>query len=170
MPDRQHLLGNVGRGTRWFAGVVIVAVIGAAATVLVPRALTKDSGPRLCSIRGIADAGYLNAALTGRSKQVVAVAVKIVDENLWYFKAAGHAGESWSVPADPSYLWEVGQPGDPPSTTFIFAMLARSPHSDLRLPTEDQGRQRIPPGFEIVGDEVPLQKREMLRGGLSRSC
>src|SRR5690349_2328372 len=42
--------------------------------------------PTICKIHGIPDSGYLNAALTGTTKSVVAVAVWIVDDHHWYFK------------------------------------------------------------------------------------
>ena len=131
--------------------------------------------PTICTIRGIPDSGYLNATLTGTTKSVVAVAVWIVDDHHWYFKPVRHEGASWSAPPDPTYLWEVGQPGDPSHTTFTFAMLARSKrayHKGVyhQLPAEGEGRRTIPNGFRIVGEEVDLTKRELLAGGFHRRC
>jgi hypothetical protein len=131
--------------------------------------------PTICTIRGIPDSGYLNATLTGTTKSVVAVAVWIVDDHHWYFKPVRHEGASWSAPPDPTYLWEVGQPGDPSHTTFTFAMLARSKrayHKGVhnQLPAEGEGRRTIPNGFRIVGEEVDLTKREFLAGGFHRRC
>jgi hypothetical protein len=80
-------LPHIGRGTRWLVGVVTAAVIAAVVGVIVkdgdkPKPAPKptpsvlaDDTPAFCTIRGIEDSGYLNAALTGRSPQVVAVAV-----------------------------------------------------------------------------------------------
>ena len=131
--------------------------------------------PTICTIRGIPESGYLNATLTGTTKSVVAVAVWIVDDHHWYFKRVRHEGESWSAPPDPTYLWEVGQPGDPSYTTFNFAMLARSKRANRKgvyhqLPDEEEGRRTIPDGFRIVGEEVDLTKRELLAGGFHRRC
>ncbi|HEU5254303.1 MAG TPA: hypothetical protein VFU16_13370 [Solirubrobacterales bacterium] len=131
--------------------------------------------PTICTIRGIPDSGYLNATLTGTTKSVVAVAVWIVDDHHWYFKRVRHEGASWSAPPDPTYLWEVGQPGDPSRTTFNFAMLARSKRAYRKgvyhqLPDEEEGRRTIPDGFRIVGEEVDLTKRELLAGGFNRRC
>jgi hypothetical protein len=129
-----------------------------------------DDAPAFCTIRGIEDSGYLNAALTERSPRVAGVAVWIVDEEKWYFETAKRDGQSWSAPADSTHLWEIGQPSDPPQTSFIFAMLTRTPHTHDRLPGEEEGRRTIPHGFTIAGERIPLQQRDLLSGGYNRHC
>ncbi|MGN6556418.1 MAG: hypothetical protein ACTHLH_00200 [Solirubrobacterales bacterium] len=126
--------------------------------------------PTICTISGIPDSGYLNATLTGTAKSVVAVAVWSFDDHHWYFKAVRHEGASWSAPPDPTYLWEVGQPGDPPHTTFTFDMLARSKGASHQLPGEEDGRRTIPDGFRIVGEPVTVTKRGLLGDGFNRRC
>jgi hypothetical protein len=173
-------LPQIGKAALWLAGVVTVAVVGVIvqqsdgskpqpAPKPTPSVLADDA-PAFCTIRGIEDSGYLNAALTGRSPQVVAVAVWIVDEEKWYFETAKRNGQSWSAPGDPTHLWEVGQPGDPPQTSFIFAMLTRTPHTRDQLPGEEEGRRTIPRGFAIAGEKIPLQQRELLSGGVNHHC
>jgi hypothetical protein len=155
----------------------VTPAVAALVTVLVADLLRNDAPdhpiarvPTICTIRGIPDGGYLNATLTGMTKSVVAVAVWIVDDRHWYFKPVRHEGASWSAPPDPTYLWEVGQPGDPSDTTFTFAMLAQSKGAYHQLPAEGDGRRTIPDGFRIVGEQVTLTKRELLAGGFHRRC
>jgi hypothetical protein len=155
----------------------VTPAVAALVTVLVTDFLGDDPPhhasnrvPTICTIRGIPDSGYLNATLTGTTKSVVAVAVWIVDDHHWYLKPVRHEGASWSVPPDPTYLWEVGQPGDPPQTTFTFAMLSRSKGASHQLPAEGDGRRTIPNGFQTVGEQIALTKRELLAGGFRRPC
>jgi hypothetical protein len=177
----RRLLRFIGPGTKWLGAAVLTAIITAVVGLFVsknfadrkpvlPKSVLANQGPAFCTIRGIEDSGYLNAALTGRSPRVAAVAVWIVDEGKWYFEAAQRDGHSWSVPADPTHLWEIGQPGDPPQTSFIFAMLTRTPHTQDRLPGEEEGRRTIPHGFMIAGERIPLQQRDLLSGGFNRHC
>lgn len=136
----------------------------------VPAAMNAVQAPSFCTIRGIPDAGYLNAALTGRSKEVVAVAVWSFDDRHWFFKPTGWDHTIWSAPADPTYLWEIGQPGDPPDTTFEFAMLTRKPRASGSVPAEDDGRRTIPASFRVVGERITVTKGDLLRGGIHRNC
>lgn len=175
-------LPSVGRRTRRFLAAVMTAAIAAVVASIVvgiikqsdsgkPAAAVHQDPPMFCTIRGIEDSGYLNAALSGRSPRVVAVAVWIVDEEKWYFEAAKRGGQSWSVPADPTHLWQIGEPGDPPHTSFIFAMLTRTPHTHAQLPGEEEGRRTIPHGFTLVGEKISLQQRDLLSGGYNnRDC
>lgn len=162
---------------KWVGAAIVTPAVAALVTVFVTDFLRNDSPdhaiarvPTICTIRGIPDGGYLNATLTGMTKSVVAVAVWIVDDRHWYFKPVRHEGASWSAPPDPTYLWEVGQPGDPSHTTFTFAMLAGSKGVYHQLPAEGDGRRTIPDGFRIVGEQVTLTKRELLAGGFHRRC
>jgi hypothetical protein len=192
----RRLRRPIGRGTLKLVGAVTTAVISAVVGIVIakqhngskpeaskpasseltaftpapPKPTPTDISPMFCTIRGIEDSGYLNAALTGRSSRVAGIAVWIVDEEKWYFEAAQRNGQSWSVPVNPTHLWEIGQPGDPPQTSFIFAMLTRTPHTHDRLPGEEEGRRTIPPGFTIAGERIPLQQRDLLSGGYEHRC
>jgi hypothetical protein len=180
----RRFLRFIGPSTKWLGAAVLTAIITAVVGLYVhelyahskpaqPKQVppkTAKQAPAFCTIRGIEDSGFLNAALTGRSSQVAAIAVWIVDEGKWYFQAAQHNGQTWSAPADSTHLWEIGQPGDPPQTSFIFAMLTRTPHAHDRLPGEEEGRRTIPQGFMIAGEQIPFQQRDLLRGGYNRRC
>ena len=162
---------------KWVGAAIVTPAVAAFVTVLVTDFLADDPPdhaiarvPTICTIRGIPDSGYLNATLTGTTKSVVAVAAWIVDDHHWYFKPVRHEGASWSAPPDPTYLWEVGQPGDSSQTTFTFAMLSRSKGIYHQLPAEGDGRRTIPDGFQIVGEQIALTKWELLAGGFHRSC
>jgi len=167
--------GRLGFIPKVIVVAAITAAVGAVVTRYVDRALSgsHDPGPRFCTVRGIEEGPYLNAALTGRSSEVAGVAVWIRDESKWYFKPAEHRGQRWAVPGyDPEHPWEVGR-HDPGSEPFTFAMLTRDDDAggaEARVPGEDDGRSRIPGGFALASDQITLTKRELLHGGVDRRC
>ncbi|MBN1609260.1 MAG: hypothetical protein JW940_21700 [Polyangiaceae bacterium] len=129
-------------------------------------AVTTAAGPLrpgICTVKGIPDAGFVNAELTGRSgtvdRQRVVAVVALLPDDRWYFQSVSQTGRTWNI--DASTKFEVSTPEDGRSAPFSFSAVALT--KDLRIPPTDRGFRAIPDGFEPVGREVTRTRGQLLR-------
>lgn len=124
----------------------------------------------ICTLRGIADADYVNAALTGYSgrgsrDRVVAV-VALLPDDRWYFQSVSQTGRRWSI--DASTKFEVSTPEDGPRAPFSFRAVAAP--TGARIPAPDRGYRAVPRGFALIGDEVSRTRGQLLRQAYRNSA